>query len=859
MRFAVMKYGGTSVKGRVEWDTIRTEVDKKRAAGMTPVLVCSALSGMTNLLEDVLAGAARGVHEETLGDFRRRHEAFAKDLGLDGLGDAEMYLADLERLVKGAALVEEVSPRLRARAMSAGELLSTTLGAAYLRKAGLSVAFVDAREHLVTTESGTLPRTYLSATCDITLDEGMRAALSDLGADVFVTQGFIARRPDGHTALLGRGGSDTSAAYFAAQIGAEVCEIWTDVPGVFTANPRDIPEARLLRALDYEEAQEIATTGAKVLHPRCLLPVRKAGIPVHIRCTQKPEAEGTVITRNPPSGGARVKAISHKRNITLVSLNTLGMWQQVGFLADVFGAFKTHGVSVDLVSTSEANVTCSIDAGAQALDDDQLRGLATELSTLGRVTVIEHCAALSLVGQNIRAILHKLGPALGVFEEQRIHLVSQAASDLNFTFVIDEDQADRLVKKLHTLLFSGVHTTDELLGRTWAQIFDQEEPEAADPVTRWWTGRRQELLDLAAQGPTPTYVYNRPTLLAACDQVQSIKPVDRVFFAIKANPHPEILRTFVERGLGLECVSPGELGHVFELFPDLDPQRVLFTPNFAHPDEYTAAFDKGVRVNVDNLGVLEQAPAVFEGRSFSLRLDPGKGQGHHAHVRTAGKRSKFGITLGEVERAAGVVKKLGAHVIGLHAHAGSGIRQPDSWAQTADFLLEARRHFDEVTFLDLGGGLGVVEKPGQSPLDIGALSAHLAEVKAETPDVELWLEPGRFMVARAGVILARVNQTKQKDDIQYVGIDAGMHTLIRPALYGAYHHIVNLTRLDEPMAMVANVVGPICETGDTLGTARPLPHTVPGDILLIATAGAYGAVMSSRYNLRGFPAEQVLE
>ena len=152
-------------------------------------------------------------------------------------------------------------------------------------------------------------------------------------------KGFIARNGDGETVLLGRGGSDTSAALFAAKIGAERCEIWTDVPGVYTANPRDIPDARMLRLLGYDEAQEIASSGASVLHPRCLGPVRRHGIPLHVRCTQRPELVGTVVGPNAPDT-AEVKVISARRGITLISMNALGMWQRVGFLADVFACFN---------------------------------------------------------------------------------------------------------------------------------------------------------------------------------------------------------------------------------------------------------------------------------------------------------------------------------------------------------------------------------------------------------------------------------------------------------------------------------------------------------------------------------------
>ncbi|HKI05305.1 MAG TPA: bifunctional aspartate kinase/diaminopimelate decarboxylase, partial [Thermoanaerobaculia bacterium] len=205
----------------------------------------------------------------------------------------------------------------------------------------------------------------------------------------------------------------------------------------------------------------------------------------------------------------------------------------------------------------------------------------------------------------------------------------------------------------------------------------------------------------------------------------------------------------------------------------------------------------------------------------------------------------------------GLLAACGARVVGLHAHSGSGIRTPEAWSEVALFLSAAAERFPEARVLDLGGGLGVPERPGQSPLDLGDLGELLRRFKAANPRFELWLEPGRFLVAQAGVLLARVTQIKHKGDVTWVGLETGMNSLVRPPLYGAYHPIVNLSRLDEPATWNAHVVGPICETGDILGRSRRLPPTREGDVLLIANAGAYGRVMSSWYNLRE-PAGEVV-
>lgn len=847
--FVVLKFGGTSVAAPDGWRTIAAATRAHLDAGRRPLVVCSALAGVSDALDGLLPAAVGGRHEPILADLKRRHADLAAALGVEV--DLSEVFEPLERLALGVSLTAEFTPRMRARAMATGELAATRLGAAHLRALGLPITWIDARDCLTTVEAGDTPAHALAARCDDHADPALAARLA--AHDAILTQGFVARDPQGRTALLGRGGSDTSAALFAARVGAARCEIWTDVPGVYTTNPRDVPQARLLRRLDYDEAQELATAGAKVLHPRCLAPVRRHRIPLEVRCTGHPDLPGTVVGAL-EDGPAEVKAIAARRNVTLVSMDTLGMWQQVGFLAQVFGAFARHGVSVDLVSTSESNVTASFDPAAGAVDDATVAALLADLNQVCRARALRDCAAISLVGRQIRATLHRLGPALALFEDRRIHLVSQAASDLNLTFVVDAADADRLVARLHALLFDG-READDRLGPTWRETFSPPETPTT-PAAPWWVAERDRLLAIEA---SPAYVYHGPTVDAAAARLLGLRHVDRVFYAIKANDHPALLRRLVAAGLGLECVSPGELDHVFAACPGLTPDRILFTPNFAPRAEYAAALARGVHVTVDNLHPLARWPEVFAGRSIFLRLDPGQGRGHHAKVRTAGRRSKFGVAPEELGAVADAAAAAGARVVGLHAHAGSGIREAGAWAETAVFLAEAAGRFPEVRVLDLGGGLGVREKPGQAALDLAAVDDALAPIRRAHPAVELWMEPGRYLVAEAGVLLARVQQTKTKGDKTYVGVDAGMHTLLRPALYGAWHGIVNLSRLDAPLAVTADVVGPICETGDVLGHARRLPRTEEGDRLLVATAGAYGRTMASGYNRRGAPAEVVLD
>lgn len=845
----VIKLGGTSVSSRCNWDNVLTEVRQHLSAGKRVLLVQSALSGITDALEALLAARGPEALQTALDAIAARHQAFATELGVDP--ELPLYIEKLQRLAAGAHLTGEVTPRLKAEVMASGELMASTLAARYLQACGLPGSWVDARELL---EAAALPNQsaagrYLSGVCACDPDPALQARLAPL-TPLLLTQGFIARNTQGETVLLGRGGSDTSAAYFAAKLQAERLEIWTDVPGLFSADPREVPAARLLQKLDYDEAQEIASSGSKVLHPRCIEPVRRLGIPLHVRHTPDPSLPRSIIGAG--TQGAQVKAISLRRGVVLVSMETAGMWQQVGFLADAFACFKRLGLSVDLASTSETCVTVSLDPLANAAPEGVLEELLQDLSALCRPRLITGCAAVSLVGRDIRANLHRLAPVLELFEERRVHLTAQAANDLNLTFVVDEADAARLVQELHALLIPSGEG-DALFGPAWQALHT---PTAKPASPTWWQRRRAELLALAAQG-TPRYVYDPAAVQAAIAELQSLKHVDRLLYAMKANSHPGLLRLMHAAGLGFETVSPGELAAIMALFPASPPAGILFTPNFAPREEYAAALEAGVQLTLDNLHPLREWPELFSGRDLFLRIDTGTGAGHHKHVRTAGQLSKFGIPIPELEEARRLAAHIGARITGLHAHVGSGILDAEVWRGNALQLAELARSLPEVRVLDLGGGLGVPERTDQPGLALADLDLGLAAVKRAHPHLALWLEPGRYLVARAGVLLTRATQLKGKGELRYLGLDAGMNSLIRPALYGAHHAIVNLTRLDAAATARYTVVGPICESGDVLGRDRPLPETREGDVLLVTDTGAYGHAMASRYNLRE-PAPELL-
>jgi diaminopimelate decarboxylase/aspartate kinase len=863
----VLKFGGTSVATAERWRTILDLAAARRAEGVRVLVVVSALSGVTDALK-ALCRCAPSEREAAWAGVVARHRELAVQMQLADVARVEHWLASLQALV--FPLPRRAAPGAshhlsrgerdhwwHAAVQAHGELLSSSIGAAFMTANGLPTEWLDARDVLLARELPFLNERarVLSAQVQAEPDVAFAAQMAARG-EVFISQGFIARNAEGETVLLGRGGSDTSAAYMGALLRAARVEIWTDVAGMFTADPRQVPGARLLQHLDYDEAQEIATTGAKVLHARCLSPCRRARVPLWIKDTQHPDLDGTVVAPQPAEIAPSIKAISSRRGITLVSMETSGMWQQVGFLADVFALFKKHGLSVDLIGSAETNVTVSLDPTENLLDSDVVAALAADLAKVCRVKVIAPCAAVTLVGRGMRSMLHRLSGVLAEFGRMRVHLISQSSNNLNLTFVVDEGTLDGLLPRLHELLIrAGALRTDDttLFGPSWQSLYGKSGTYVRAP---WWRAARCGLLDLARA--TPRYVYNLPTIRERARALRALQSVDRVYYAVKANAHPAILRALAQEGLGFECVSPGELDAV-DAIAEADASPRLFTPNFAPRVDYQRALQRGVPLTLDALHPLQHWPDLFAGREIMLRVDLGRGLGHHDKVRTGGAGSKFGLPLEHLDAFMELARRRGVRITGLHAHLGSGILDASHWPTVCGQLASIAERVGSVRTLNLGGGLGVPSHPGEAELDLAAVDVALAEVKRAYPQYELWLEPGRWLVADAGVLLARVTQTKRKGTIDYLGCDAGMHVLIRPALYDAWHEIVNLSRLGAPADIVYQVVGPICESGDVLGADRHLPRSEEGDVLLIAQTGAYGESMSSRYNLRALAEPAILE
>ncbi len=382
----LLKFGGTSVRSAAKWATIATVAQSRLAEGHHPVLVCSAIGGTSDHLEALLASVDDPeASERIVQELRADHWRLAEELDVDAEGLLGEAFDHLSRLVESIRVLGEIPPRTRAQIMSIGELLSTRLGAAWMKKAGLPVAWQDARKWLASEPQDEPGLHYLSAVCPHEESSELREEVLS-SHRILVTQGFIARDEEGDTVLLGRGGSDTSAAYLASMLGAIRLEIWTDVPGLFTTNPRDVSTARRLQEVSWAEAEALATLGASVLHPRCIGPVREAGIPLHVRYTGRSELPGTRV--DAIADTPAIRAVAVRKNLHLITMNRPPAWQEVGFLADVTACFQRHGLSIDLLSTSPGRVQVTVDPAAAPHAADRLFGIDKNAFARANVTLL---------------------------------------------------------------------------------------------------------------------------------------------------------------------------------------------------------------------------------------------------------------------------------------------------------------------------------------------------------------------------------------------------------------------------------------------------------------------------------------
>jgi diaminopimelate decarboxylase len=338
----------------------------------------------------------------------------------------------------------------------------------------------------------------------------------------------------------------------------------------------------------------------------------------------------------------------------------------------------------------------------------------------------------------------------------------------------------------------------------------------------------------------------------------------RVYYAAKANSNLSVLKTLETEGACLDAVSPGEV--FMALTTGFTPERVLFTGTSVRNDELKFLAESNITVNVDSQSQLDRLLKIKVPKVLSVRVNPEIGAGHHDHCITAGKNTKFGLWESDAVNAYRRAKDAGVERFGIHMHVGSGVLDAEPFVLALDKLLSvAKRVHDEVgvcfEFVDMGGGIGVPYTPEDKPLDLNLFSEKVLSLfKRRVDEYGLGepffcVEPGRYLVCDASVLLTRVNTVKVTPFKRFAGVDAGFNTLVRPTMYGSYHHVLVANKLNAPEEEMYDVAGPVCESGDLLARDRRLPKVEEGDLLAVLNAGAYGYAMSSQYNARPRAAE----
>jgi diaminopimelate decarboxylase len=378
--------------------------------------------------------------------------------------------------------------------------------------------------------------------------------------------------------------------------------------------------------------------------------------------------------------------------------------------------------------------------------------------------------------------------------------------------------------------------------------------------------------ELAEQLDTPLYVVSESRIRENYERLRNALTSNykkiRVYYAAKANSNLSALKILETEGAYIDAVSSGEVS--MALATGFPAERILFTGTSVRNDELKFLADSNVTVNVDSLSQLNRLLKITVPNVLSVRVNPEIGAGHHDHCITAGKNTKFGLWENNALKAYATAKNAGVERFGIHMHVGSGVLSVEPFLMALDkLLIVAKKAHDEIgvnfEFVDMGGGLGVPYKPKEQELDLACFSKEVLSLfKSKTAEYHLGepffcVEPGRYLVSDASILLTRVNTVKASPFKKFVGVDAGFNTLIRPTMYSSYHHILVANKLGSSDEEICDVVGPICESGDVLAKDRRLPRIQEDDLLAILNAGAYGYSMSSQYNARPRAAEVLVK
>lgn len=445
-----MKFGGTSVGDVPAFERVCNVVTSH--AERHPVVVVSAMTKVTDALLDAFEIAKKGDYPAAFASLEPhflRHEEVARHFISDGTpnafnGEMDFARGELSDLLIRVSRRSLPLSMLKDAIVSYGEQLSSRLLAESLKARSLKIRHVDSRRLIVTDDEFGAAQPIWEETRDLVR---LDLAAAPQAGEIAVIGGFIAANRAGETTTLGRGGSDYTAALVAAALDAGELQIWTDVTGVMTCDPRICPDARTIPVLSYEEAAELAYFGAKVLHPKTIKPAVDHGIPVRVCNTFEPESVGTMILSESGEVPNRIKSIAHRKNITILRVSSARMLGSYGFMSAVFQVFERYRTVIDVISTSEVSIALTLD------NTGSLEKIIEELSRLGDVEVDSGYAVICVVGEGLRASTGLAARIFSTIDNVNIALVSHGASAVNLTFVIKDVDTEYVIRKLHGEFF----------------------------------------------------------------------------------------------------------------------------------------------------------------------------------------------------------------------------------------------------------------------------------------------------------------------------------------------------------------------------------------------------------------------
>jgi aspartate kinase len=467
-KLVVMKFGGTSVEDARAMLRTATIVRGRIERGLTPIVVVSAMAKVTDQLLAAAAAAGRGDKPGALAlsaRLRNRHMETAAEL-LCGdrltsmLKEVRERFDSLDDLLRGIAAVGELTPRTSDRVVSYGERLSSQMVAAAFAQHEMNGVHVDARQCIITDNhfgKGVPQEPEIEARLTSNVLPLVEAGQTP------VLGGFIGGTADGNTTTLGRGGSDYTAALVGGGLRAGAIEIWTDVNGIMTADPRICPDALRVKTISFEEAAELAYFGAKVLHPATILPAVQKSIPVWVLNSRNPKNEGTQITATAPSCASPFKSIAAKKQLTIIDVVASRMLMSHGYLKAVFDVFDKYGCVIDMVSTSEVSISVTVDS------NQRLPEICSELSRIADVKMEGRKALICMVGEDIRGRSGISGRVFSAIRHVNVRMISQGASEINMSFMVEESDVEEAIRSLHAEFFTAPDAT----------VFDTEAPALA--------------------------------------------------------------------------------------------------------------------------------------------------------------------------------------------------------------------------------------------------------------------------------------------------------------------------------------------------------------------------------------------